>query len=179
VRGSLGVLFPLNYTRPETSGRDAQILFFRGFFAGGPASNRGYPQRGIGPHGPLPFLYVDGIDPCRAARTGEDECSVALGGLSIWEASAELRYSLNGPLDLALFCDAADVTRGRAEFSLERPHLSCGPGLRYDTPVGPIRADLGVRVPGLQVLSGAAQEPAPPDIVGLPVTLAVGIGQAF
>jgi outer membrane protein insertion porin family/translocation and assembly module TamA len=179
VRGALGFLFPFNYRGPETSGRDAQLLFFRGFFAGGPASNRGYPQRGIGPHGALPFLYVDGINPCTESNSDSGECSVALGGLSIWEASAEFRYSLGGPLNLAVFCDAADVTRRRFELSLGRPHLSCGPGLRYETPVGPVRADLGVRVPGLQVVSGSADEPAPSEIFGLPIALTVGIGQAF
>jgi outer membrane protein assembly factor BamA len=179
VSGSVGFLFPFNYTGPETSGRDAQLLFFRGFFAGGPASNRGYPQRGIGPHGALPFLYVDGINPCEEANTDSGECSVALGGLSIWEASAEFRYSLGGPLNLAVFCDAADVNRRRFELSLARPHLSCGPGLRYETPVGPLRADVGVRIPGLQVISGSADEPAPSQIFGLPIAFTIGIGQAF
>lgn len=179
VRGAAGALFPFNYSRPESSGRDAQILFFRGFFAGGPTSNRGYPQRGIGPHGALPFLYVGGVNPCEAAGSSVDECSVALGGLSIWEASAEVRYALGEAFNLALFCDAADVARRRLDFSFARPHLSCGPGLRYATPVGPLRADLGVRIPGLQVPSGAASEPEPPEILGLPIALSVGIGQAF
>jgi outer membrane protein assembly factor BamA len=179
LRGSAGALLPFNYSRPESTGRDAQILFFRGFFAGGPTSNRGYPQRGIGPHGALPFLYVGGVNPCEAAGSSVDECSVALGGLSIWEASAEFRYALGEALNLALFCDAADVTRRRLGFSLARPHLSCGPGLRYATPVGPIRADLGVRIPDLQVLAGAAAEPEPPQLLGLPIALTVGIGQAF
>ncbi|MEO8178758.1 MAG: BamA/TamA family outer membrane protein [Deltaproteobacteria bacterium] len=180
ARASIGALFPFNYQQAETSGRDAQILFFRGFFAGGPASNRGYAQRGIGPYGRLPFLYVNGMNPCDATRTNRDECSVALGGLAIWEASLELRYSRSGPLDFAVFCDAADVSRERLSYSLNRPHLSCGPGLRYETPVGPIRADLGVRVPGLQVPRGeVALEPEPPEIFGLPVAIAIGIGQAF
>jgi outer membrane protein insertion porin family/translocation and assembly module TamA len=179
VGGGAGALFPFNYARPETSGRDAQILFFRGFFAGGPGSNRGYAQRGIGPHGALPFLYVGGIGRCPAAATVSGECSVALGGLSIWEASIELRSRLGEALEAALFCDAADVARQRLRFSLGRPHLSCGPGLRYPTPVGPIRVDLGVRIPGLQVVSGNVPDPAPPEILGLPIALTVGIGQAF
>lgn len=179
ARASIGVLLPFNYAQAETSGRDAQILFFRGFFAGGPASNRGYAQRGIGPHGPLPFLYVDELNPCDLQETDPDRCSVALGGLSVWEASLELRYSRSGPLDLALFCDAADVSRARLEYSLDRPHLSCGPGLRYATPVGPIRADLGVRLPGLQVADEENLEPDPPEIFGLPMAVAIGIGHAF
>lgn len=179
LRGAVGALFPFNYRQPETSGRDAQLLFFRGFFAGGPASNRGYPQRGIGPHGALPFLYLGGINPCEVGSSSSDDCSIALGGLSIWEASAELRHELGELLSLALFCDAADVTRGRLDFSLERPHLSCGPGVRYETPVGALRADLGVRVPELQVVSGATAEPEPGEILGLPIALTIGIGEAF
>ena len=104
---------------------------------------------------------------------------MALGGLSVWEASLELRYSRSGPLDLALFCDAADVSRARLELSLARPHLSCGPGLRYATPVGPIRADVGVRVPGLQAAEEGNVEPDPPEIFGLPMAIAIGIGHAF
>lgn len=179
LRTSLGALFPFDYDRPETSARDAQIVFFRGFFAGGPASNRGYAQRGIGPRGVLPFLYLDDSDPC-VARDGSsrDACDVALGGISIWEASVEVRYSMRGPLDLALFCDAADVSRRQLHYAFDRPHLACGPGIRYATPVGPIRADLGVRVPGLQVPSGEPAEPAP-ELFGLPVALAIGIGEAF
>ena len=179
VRGAVGALFPFDYAAPETSGRDAQILFFRGFFAGGPSSNRGYPRRGIGPHGPLPFLYVDGINSCEQQQISLDECSVPLGGLATWELSAEFRVMLRGSVDLALFCDAADVARQKLELSFERPHLSCGPGLRYNTPVGPIRADVGVRIPGLQVLSGTPAEPEPPSIFGLPIAIALGLGEAF
>jgi outer membrane protein insertion porin family/translocation and assembly module TamA len=178
-RASIGMLFPFNYGRAATSGRDAQILFFRGFFAGGPTSNRGYPPRGIGPHGPLPFLYIEGMSRCDVAQSNPDDCVVPLGGFTLWEASSELRYSLEGPLDLALFCDAADVSEHRSTFTLTRPHLSCGPGLRYATPVGPLRLDLGVRVPGLQNTSGPSPEPEPPEILGLPIAIAIGIGQAF
>jgi outer membrane protein assembly factor BamA len=179
ARASVGVLFPFNYGPAQRSGRDAQILFFRGFFAGGPASNRGYPPRGIGPHGPLPFLYLDGRSRCDAAQTDPEDCIVPLGGFTLWEASTELRYSLEGPLDLALFCDSADVNRRPSTFTLTRPHLSCGPGLRYATPVGPLRVDLGVRVPGLQSIGVPPVEPEPPEILGLPIAIAVGIGQAF
>jgi outer membrane protein insertion porin family/translocation and assembly module TamA len=179
LRASIGMLFPFNYAQAARSGRDAQILFFRGFFAGGPTSNRGYPPRGIGPHGPLPFLYIDGMSRCDAAQTNPNDCVVPLGGFTLWEASSELRYSLEGPLDLALFCDTADVSEHRSTFTFARPHLSCGPGVRYATPVGPLRLDLGVRVPGLQNISGPSAEPEAHEMLGMPIAIALGIGQAF
>ena len=39
--------------------RDLQITYFRGFFSGGPDSNRGYPYHDIGPHGVNP-LFIPG-----------------------------------------------------------------------------------------------------------------------
>jgi outer membrane protein insertion porin family/translocation and assembly module TamA len=60
-----------------------------------------------------------------------------------------------------------------------RLHLSAGFGLRYDTPVGPIRLDLGYRIPGLQAPVGAADEGTPSSIFGLPLALSFGIGEAF
>jgi hypothetical protein len=76
-------------------------------------------------------------------------------------------------------------------------HLSCGLGGRYDTPVGPVRIDVGYRVQPLQVIpfknevaaaasgtsvDGVASSPVngtPPTIFGAPIALSIGIGEAF
>ena len=71
LRATAGLLFAQNYGTstasvaegvippPEVDRagwvRDAQLGILRGFFSGGPASNRGYALRGVGPHGPIPF----------------------------------------------------------------------------------------------------------------------------
>ena len=34
----------------------------------------------------------------------------------------------------------------QVDLRFTRPHLSCGPGARVDTPVGPIRVDLGFKM---------------------------------
>jgi outer membrane protein insertion porin family/translocation and assembly module TamA len=62
---------------------------------------------------------------------------------------------------------------------LDRPHLSCGAGARYDTPVGPIRLDVGYRIPGMQYPSGATFERPPEPLLGMPIAIAFGIGEAF
>jgi outer membrane protein insertion porin family/translocation and assembly module TamA len=86
-----------------------------------------------------------------------------------------------GPLTGAVFADASDVTRQETTFHFEYLHLSTGAGLRYDTPVGPLRADLGYRVPGAQKLGGdiEREESDPGTIYGAPIAFSLAVGQAF
>ena len=81
-----------------------------------------------------------------------------------------------------------DVSPNQGDIRLSHLHLSCGVGAAYDTPVGPIRVDIGYRVQPLQVLgykgegSAEAADPvngSPPTILGLPIAIAIGIGQAY
>ena len=193
VRGTLGFLFPFDYGDSLESAlpdpRDAQLVYFRAFFSGGPSSNRGYPFRGVGPHGIVPFFHP-GIAVQQLARQCSDRtipnydvvCAQPLGGLTLWETSAEVRFDVGKDVSLVTFCDASDVSIGRASFRMDRPHLSCGLGFRYDTPVGPIRLDVGYRIPGMQVLEsaeGTRNEGAPPSLFGLPAAISIGIGEAF
>jgi outer membrane protein assembly factor BamA len=193
TRASAGFLFPFDYgkyaeinfkndgpSRVQGSDRDYQILFFRGFFAGGPASNRGYALRGIGPYDVIPYLSPAGQSISASGCNPNDKgCSLPTGGRTLWEASAEIRIVVQGPFSTAFFCDGADVSPFSTDIRLDRPHLSCGAGGRYDTPVGPIRLDIGYRIPGLQYLNGSSFERAPDTLLGLPIALAFGIGEAF
>lgn len=193
ARASVGFLFASDYgrraeinfrnegpSRLEESDRDYQILFFRGFYAGGPTSNRGYPLRGIGPYDRIPYLSPAGQSlSASGCNPNDSACSLPTGGPSLWEMSLEARIVISGPFSTALFCDAADVSPFRFDIRLDRPHLSCGAGGRYDTPVGPIRLDIGYRVPGLQFPTGASFERPPEDFLGIPIALAFGIGEAF
>ncbi len=192
VRGTVGFLFPRDYggTLGDAvpAGRDVQLVYFRAFFSGGPNSNRGYPLRGVGPHGAVPF-YNPGLQAQQIAAQCEPgsatfdavRCAVPLGGLSLWETSAEVRHPLAGKLSGAAFCDASDVSTALALLRIDRPHVSCGYGLRYDTPVGPARFDVGWRVPGLQALASAPErnEGDAGTIFGAPIAVAIGIGEAF
>lgn len=192
LRGALGFLFPYNYSRfstlnfrqgnatanAEELDRDYQFLFFRGFFSGGPISNRGYPLRGVGPHDYLTYSSPAGQSFAGGCDPSKPECLLPTGGLSLWELSAEVRFVVSGPLSTAVFCDSGDVSPFELDIRLDRPHLSCGGGARYDTPVGPIRLDVGYRIPGLQYPSGV-KEQIPPTLFGAPIAIAFGIGEAF
>ncbi len=209
ARGSFGLLFAQNYGdtvepnaltgRPDLGSepeqdpaaarawtRDIQIMFLRGFFSGGPGSNRGYAPREIGPHGVVPFYNhgqsVENPDvDCSPGSPSYQSavCDLPLGGFTLWEAGLELRYPLVDALSGTLFTDASDVSSRQMWFRFNRLHLSVGVGLRYDTPVGPIRFDLGYRVPGLQAPADAADEGTPRDLFGLPLAASFGIGESF
>jgi outer membrane protein insertion porin family/translocation and assembly module TamA len=188
TRGTIGLLLPRNYGQSLStfppSVHDLQILYFRGFFSGGADSNRGYGLRDIGPHGVAPFYIPGSVAAARArcsagSPTYDDRlCQVALGGLSLWEASAELRFPILGPLGGVTFVDASDVSATRLDLRIDNPHVSAGVGFRYDTPVGPVRLDIGYRVPGLQ-RAGHGPEPWVRDFLHMPIAVSAGLGEAF
>jgi outer membrane protein insertion porin family/translocation and assembly module TamA len=193
MRVKTGFLFPADYGASYQSGAaelnpdDAQLVFFRGFFSGGPNSNRGYPFRGVGSTSKIPF-FIPGISPkpgvspevfcADPAQKDSLACKFPTGGLTLWESSLELRFPVGGSdLSAAVFCDASDVSRYKANIRLLYPHLSCGVGAHYNTPVGPIRLDVGFPIPGLQALDPSATEAErKPDSS---FAVSIGIGEAF
>lgn len=160
--------------------RDYQLTFFRGFFSGGPSSNRGYPIRGVGPYDVVPFLNPE-VERQRVASDCGDQCRSPTGGFTLWEASTELRFMATEPLSFATFCDASDVSPHTNDIRLKHPHLSCGGGVRFDTPAGPLRLDVGYRIPGLQVIGGLTPDEKEPRtfIGGIPIAVHIGIGEAY
>jgi outer membrane protein assembly factor BamA len=185
VRVATGLLFPRNYAATRAgelpSIDDQQRLLFRGFFSGGPFSNRGYAYQGVGRHVSFPLSADRGVrcNETLAMAEPDQRCLRPLGGLTLWEASLELRFPLGflAPLGAVLFLDSSDVSSGRAEYTFSEPHLAPGLGLRYPTPVGPIRLDLGFRL--LEFLGEEQVEGVPPNIFGAPLTLHLAVGQAF
>jgi outer membrane protein insertion porin family/translocation and assembly module TamA len=211
-RLTTGLLFPRNYGDTLSSGsppttpdetasraRDLQILRLRGFYSGGQSSNRGYAYNQIGPNAPADLVYPFTEQQKRARqqalKRGEEPAAipqVPVGGQTLWESSLELRFPLGAKLGAAMFVDASDVTTGIAELRLTHPHMSTGAGIRYDTPVGPFRLDVGYRIPYLQVIGQSSisgcttncpevvvDETEPSTFFGLPIAVAIAIGEAF
>src|ERR1700690_270845 len=226
TRASVGFLFAFNYGDVVQNGlndavtpanraarvRDIETALFRGLFSGGPTSNRGFVLRGVSPHGVVPFLLPNVTSqqaltcppPSSAngfAAPDPRVCSTPVGGFTLWELSNELRFGVSGPLSGALFCDMGDVSPHEVSIRLDHMHLSCGVGARYETPVGPIRLDIGYRVQPLQVLGFANESQAyttgpghhgdpangfQPTLFGdgsgaggIPAAISIGIGEAY
>lgn len=82
-----------------------------------------------------------------------------VGGNGLIEASVETRYTITGPLVGAVFVDSGTVlaqslTFGNLGLYARSLYYAFGAGLRYRTPVGPIRVDFAYRPdvgPPLQV----------------------------
>ena len=149
--------------------------------SGGASSNRGYPIRAIGLRD-CARLENDATG-APQHQVGQD-CNVQVGGASIWESSLELRFELfTEALEMVLFMDTSDVSRNVFDIRLDYPHLSVGTGFRYFTPIGPIRIDLGYRVPGMQRIGGQLDPREQPNDFNFgfkgPFALHLSIGEAF
>src|SRR5262249_24405960 len=109
----------------EPYGASTDVPFNVRFFAGGPGSVRGFQLNRLGP------VNADG-DP--------------IGGLSLMEGSAELRFPLFGDFGAVLFLDFGNVFRPPFTYPLGDLLYAVGPVRRYNTPVGPLRLDVGIIV---------------------------------
>jgi translocation and assembly module TamA len=111
------------------------------FFAGGNNSIRGYPFQGVGD--PLaPALIPVALAHC--ARDKTLDCrNLIVGGSNLVVASAEYEYYFRPNWGIAAFVDVGDAFNS---FATYRSHIGSGIGLRYRSPVGMIRVDLGFPV---------------------------------
>lgn len=102
----------------------------RRFYSGGGGSVRGFAQDLIGPL---------------------DASNDPQGGRSVAELGVELRARLYGDIGGVIFADAGVVSENTMlEFS-EEVQIAAGLGLRYYSPVGPIRIDVGFPLNGRSV----------------------------
>ena len=99
------------------------------FFAGGDYGPRGFK--------------TDYAGPLELGSTGE---LLPTGGNALLFGGVELRYDLKRAFSLAAFSDAGSVYSLVSEIDLSEILYTTGLGLRYKTPVGPVRLDWGLKL---------------------------------
>lgn len=97
------------------------------------------------------------------------------GGQALLVTHGEVRFPLFGDLGGVVFTDAGNVWNSINDLGFSNLQVATGIGLRYYTPIGPIRVDYAARV-WPQVDFGFGQDPAW-AIIGR--NLYFGIGHAF
>jgi outer membrane protein insertion porin family len=122
------------------------------FFSGGGTSLRSFPIDEAGPQRLVPFCNV---------LKGESGCvnvTVPVGGRQLFIFNSELRFPLhiNKSLGGVVFYDGGNVYRAINLASFINNYTNTvGVGLRYATPIGPVRFDIGRNlnpVPGINPL---------------------------
>jgi outer membrane translocation and assembly module TamA len=69
-----------------------------------------------------------------------------IGGHTMLEGSTEIRVPLWGKVGGVLFADYGNVWTNSFDFDLGDLRYAVGPGLRYLTPIGPMRVDFGYQL---------------------------------
>jgi outer membrane protein insertion porin family/translocation and assembly module TamA len=126
-------------------------------YAGGATTVRGYHENELGPAIYIPesidTILVTGQDSIaffRATPDSTGQLVVPLGGDNLVVANAELRmrsFFLPQLVQLAFFVDAGQVwNRGRRGINFDDIRVTPGIGVRYFSPIGPIRVDVGYNV---------------------------------
>lgn len=102
-----------------------QVPIFERFFMGGANSVRGYKERDVGP---------------------QDSLGSPLGGEWLFGSSVELRFPLFWKFTWALFVDGGQVGPKPNNVDISKWKFGGGGGIRFKTPVGPIRLDYGYKL---------------------------------
>jgi outer membrane protein assembly complex protein YaeT len=143
----LGLIKPYNLP-PGVTSSDAIPLPER-FYGGGEATSRGFPWNQAGPR--------DIGTPAGPGAAETQPTGFPLGGNALFFNNVELRFPLIGDnIGGVLFEDAGNVysTFSHISFNARQPNLqdfdymvhAAGVGIRYNTPVGPIRVDLSYSI---------------------------------
>ena len=122
------------------------------FFAGGDTTVRGFTLDRLGTPETI------------------DQDGFPTGGQGLIVLNLEARIPVRGGLGLVTFIDGGNVWRLASDIDLAQMRGSVGFGLRYRSPVGPIRVDWGIKM-DRQVLPTGERE--------RPTALHISLGQAF
>jgi translocation and assembly module TamA len=136
------------------------------FYGGGSSSIRGYPYQSVGPYFPIlgcPTTPPPPGEPCTPHTIGFT--TYPIGSTTISAGTIEYRQRIAQNWGAAFFVDGGNVGPSLT-FSPTNLFVGVGTGVRYYTPIGPIRLDFAVPLKRYDSDPQAFQ-------------IYVGLGQAF
>ena len=141
------------------------------FYAGGANSVRGFGQSRLGPRvlvGDPQELLTGGCTPqevmslsCDATGKTGGFVPRPTGGTRVLEGNVEVRFPLFGGFEGVTFGDVGQVWGVDDAVTMEALELTPGLGVRYMSPIGPIRVDVGYRFTGAEDLPLITQQIEP------------------
>lgn len=122
---SVVIAHRLQFGNIEARGGDPrEVPFSKRYFLGGATSLRGWGRYEVSP-------LSDGLP---------------IGGQTMIAFNSEARVRIRGSLSGVLFLDGGNVWADRRALDLSAVRSATGAGLRYRTPVGPVRFDFGYQL---------------------------------
>jgi outer membrane protein insertion porin family/translocation and assembly module TamA len=136
------------------------------FYGGGANSVRGFPQGRLGPGVLTPRSVRSLLEPMESGGAGcapetvlDLTCDASplgdggfiqrpTGGTRVLEGNLELRFPLASSFEAATFADFGQVWDADESLSLADLEVTPGVGVRYLSPIGPLRIDLAYRFRG-------------------------------
>ena len=104
---------------------DLKVPVYKRYFLGGATNLRGWGRFEVSP--------LSGF-------------GLPIGGTTFMTFSTEARFPVWGNLGGVVFLDGGNVWTTAWDFNLDDLRYDVGPGLRYKTPIGPVRIDLGYQL---------------------------------
>jgi outer membrane protein assembly complex protein YaeT len=152
ARVGLAAGFPRSVTRDGETTIVDDLPASERFFAGGDTTVRGFTLDRLGTPETI------------------DQDGFPTGGHGLIVLNAEARIPLRGGLGVVGFVDGGNVWRNVSDLDFSNMRGSVGFGLRYRSPVGPIRVDLGFKLDRRMLPNDQREGPA---------ALHISLGQAF
>ena len=138
------------------------------FFAGGDTTNRGFALDTLGVR----------HEPSETQRDTIDKNGFPIGGDATVVLMGELRVPVRGGLSVVGFLDSGNVFQRVSQVDLTELRGAVGFGVRYRSPFGPLRVDLGFKTHVAEFLCPTSDDPAKRCPESRPA-LHISFGQAF
>lgn len=138
MRTATTALLPYNSSQQNTQ----YVPYSQYVFLGGGTDVRGWRSKYLGP-----YVCLDGScsseSPSDTVQSGD---IVPIGGTFLWYGNLEYRQYLPSDIGFATFLDMGMVWDQISSVSLSDIQPSAGVGLRYVSPIGPVRFDVACRL---------------------------------